>query len=247
MTAAMSRKLLLTLLISIVAHVAVVRALESKEVAPPMTHTGSLKAPVALTFSAVSQPKVATPPKQSVPKPKPVVKKQPKPVIPTPIAKAKPVLKKPEPKPEPAIEKKPEPVKPKPKQKPEDTKDPAPDPSEKPVVEEPPVEKTAVQKSKAEGLNQKPVRVTNVNILHQEKPRYPRMAKRRNQQGIVILDIVVDEEGLPEAIKILTSSGYPSLDKAAVASVKHWRFKPERRHNQRVKSQVHVPVNFQIN
>ena len=84
-------------------------------------------------------------------------------------------------------------------------------------------------------------------IRNWKQPRYPKIARRRNQQGIVMLDVVVDEEGHPETIEILKSSGFSSLDKAAIASVERWEFEPEQRNNQFVKSRVHIPVAFKLN
>ena len=62
-----------------------------------------------------------------------------------------------------------------------------------------------------------------------------------------MLDIFVDEQGNPFEISVLSSSGYPALDNAAIAAVKRWEFAPEKRNNQLVKSRVHIPVVFKLN
>ena len=231
----MPKKALFTLLISIATHVAVVVALDHQESEPRTIHMGSIQAPVSLSFSTVSQPK---PPVEE-----PVVKEEPKPepepkVVQKPIEKAKPVLKKKEPKPEP-VKKKPKKAveKPKPieKKQPEVT-EPA----------EPVMEKTVTEKSQSPGLSNEPVMVTEPEIRDWVEPRYPKLAQRRNQQGVVMLDVIVDERGFPLTIDILESSGYPVLDKAAIDAVKRWSFKPEQRNSQFVKSRVHIPVAFEI-
>ncbi len=187
---------------------------------------GSIQAPVALSFATVSQPQVEEPEVAAVPEPaKPeVVKKPPE--------KAKPVLRK-EPKP-----KKPKPVKEKPKPV---AKKPKPVEPEKPAME-----RSVTELSQSPGLSNEPVMVTEPAIRNWVEPRYPRLAQRRNQQGSVMLDVIVDEQGNPMTVDVLESSGYPVLDKAAIDAVKRWSFEPEQRNQQFVRSRVHIPVVFEI-
>jgi protein TonB len=78
------------------------------------------------------------------------------------------------------------------------------------------------------------------------EPAYPAIARRRRQQGNVLLSVRVDADGRPEAVIVQTSSGYAALDEAAVAAVKHWEFEPGRVAGEPVPSQVEVPVQFQL-
>lgn len=222
----MSKKALCTLLISITAHVAVVVALDHQETSPRTIHMGSIQAPVALSFATVSQPQVEEPVVAEVPEP---AKPQ---VVAKPPEKAKPVLKK-EPKP-----KKPEPVKEKPKTV---AKKPRPVEPEQAVAQ-----RSVTERSQSPGLSNEPVMVTEPAIRNWVEPRYPRLAQRRNQQGSVMLDVIVDERGNPITVDVLESSGYPVLDKAAIDAVKRWSFEPEQRNQQFVRSRVHIPVVFEI-
>jgi periplasmic protein TonB len=77
-------------------------------------------------------------------------------------------------------------------------------------------------------------------------PRYPRLARRRGYQGVVVLDVLVDREGRVRDLQIATSSGHRSLDRAALASVKGWSFEPGRRGSNPVKMWVRVPIRFQL-
>lgn len=222
----MSKKALCTLLISIAAHVAVVVALDHPETSSRTIHMGSIQAPVALSFATVSQPQVEEPVVAAVAEPaKPEV-------VEKPPQKARPVLKK-EPKP-----KKPEPVKEKPKPV---AKKPKPVEPEKPAME-----RSVTELSQSPGLSNEPVMVTEPAIRNWVEPRYPRLAQRRNQQGSVMLDVIVDERGNPITVDVLESSGYPVLDKAAIDAVKRWSFEPEQRNQQFVRSRVHIPVVFEI-
>lgn len=57
-------------------------------------------------------------------------------------------------------------------------------------------------------------------------PRYPAEAARLGQQGMVILRLVVTTDGHVAAVGIQSSSGFPSLDRAARDAAASWRFKP---------------------
>lgn len=48
---------------------------------------------------------------------------------------------------------------------------------------------------------------------------YPPPAAKRGEQGICLLEIVINRDGSVEAVKPLESSGFPTLDREAVAAV----------------------------
>jgi protein TonB len=78
-------------------------------------------------------------------------------------------------------------------------------------------------------------------------PDYPKRARRKGMEGIVILEILVDEKGGVEDITLFKSSGHKILDKAARASVKSWLFQPGTRDGQNIKMWVQVPIRFKLN
>jgi protein TonB len=78
------------------------------------------------------------------------------------------------------------------------------------------------------------------------EPPYPVLARRRRQEGVVLLAVRVDAAGRPETVEIQTSSGFAALDEAAVAAVKTWEFEPGRLGGAPVPSQVEVPIRFQL-
>jgi protein TonB len=82
---------------------------------------------------------------------------------------------------------------------------------------------------------------------HNPPPKYPNRARRRGLQGIVILEVLVDETGQVEELTVFTSSGHTILDRAARASVKKWLFQPGTRDGHNVKTWVRVPIRFQLN
>jgi protein TonB len=82
--------------------------------------------------------------------------------------------------------------------------------------------------------------------LPPEQPRYPAQARRRNQQGVVLLEVRLDARGAQREIRLLRSSGFSSLDRAALEAVAEWRFHPEVINGQGVPSRVQIPVEFAL-
>ena len=82
--------------------------------------------------------------------------------------------------------------------------------------------------------------------LKNPAPQYPRNARRRGYEGKVILEVLVNEEGSVEDLRIFESSGYRVLDRAAMKSVQSWLFEPGRRGDERVEMWVKVPIRFDL-
>ncbi|WP_342625148.1 energy transducer TonB [Pseudomonas alkylphenolica] len=77
-------------------------------------------------------------------------------------------------------------------------------------------------------------------------PRYPSQARRRNQQGIVRVEVCLDEHGKQLKLTLLRSSGVTSLDQAALEAVTLWRFRPEIVDGRAVPSRVEIPIEFAL-
>ncbi len=78
------------------------------------------------------------------------------------------------------------------------------------------------------------------------KPRYPRFARLRGWQGLVILRVAVDRHGAPTAVNVDTSSTFAVLDKAAVNAVKRWRFQPARLAGVAIADDIRIPIRFRL-
>lgn len=83
-------------------------------------------------------------------------------------------------------------------------------------------------------------------VLSNPPPRYPRLARRKGQQGRVVLRVAVSDGGTADSLSIVTSSGHATLDRAALEAVKNWRFEPARQNGRAVRSNVDVPVVFKL-
>ncbi len=77
-------------------------------------------------------------------------------------------------------------------------------------------------------------------------PVYPALARRRNQQGLVLVEVRLDAQGLLQGIRLLRSSGVESLDRSALDAVAAWRFRPETRNGRPVASRVRIPIEFAL-
>ena len=78
-------------------------------------------------------------------------------------------------------------------------------------------------------------------------PRYPYLARRRGQEGRVVLRVLVSETGVAKAVSIRRPSGYRLLDEAALKAIRAWRFVPARRAGIPVAGALDVPVSFRLN
>ncbi len=57
-------------------------------------------------------------------------------------------------------------------------------------------------------------------------PKYPIRAIRKSIEGKVLLNLLVNSEGVVERVDILKSSGHEILDTSATKAAKLWSFKP---------------------
>lgn len=79
-----------------------------------------------------------------------------------------------------------------------------------------------------------------------DPPPYPRAARRRGQEGVVLVRARVDESGDVEQIRIMRSSGVAVLDEAAQQAVRGWEFEPYRRNGRTMTAWVELPVVFDL-
>jgi len=77
-------------------------------------------------------------------------------------------------------------------------------------------------------------------------PDYPRRAQLRGYEGTVLVDTLVDTKGQAKDFRLLESSGYSLLDKAALASVKKWIFEPGMKGDKTIEMWIKVPVQFNL-
>jgi protein TonB len=76
------------------------------------------------------------------------------------------------------------------------------------------------------------------------EPVYPDLAAQARVQGVVILEVLVDVQGLPSSVNVLRS--VPLLESAAIEAVRQWRWNPYKLLEKPVPFWVTVTVNFRL-
>jgi protein TonB len=76
---------------------------------------------------------------------------------------------------------------------------------------------------------------------------YPHSAKRRNIEGLVLVEVWLDEKGKQIKQRIINSSGHQILDKAALKGISQWQFSRQQDDGQAIAYRVQVPINFGLN
>ena len=87
---------------------------------------------------------------------------------------------------------------------------------------------------------------TDVAYLHSPKPDYPPAARRRGQEGTVVIRTLVNTEGVPGQTRIIGPSGIDDLDQSALLAVQRWRFAPARAGSKAIEHWVDIPVTFRL-
>ena len=77
-------------------------------------------------------------------------------------------------------------------------------------------------------------------------PEYPRRARRLGHQGRVVLIVHVAADGTVARVEVETSSGFPSLDNAAVRAAERWRFQPALADGRRVAATDRRTIRFRL-
>jgi TonB family protein len=77
------------------------------------------------------------------------------------------------------------------------------------------------------------------------EPEYSEQARRGKWQGAVLLQIVVDENGVPQDINVIRPLGM-GLDQKAIEAVQKWRFKPGLKDGNPVPVAAVIEVNFRL-
>ena len=85
---------------------------------------------------------------------------------------------------------------------------------------------------------------SDADYLQNPKPPYPPVSKRLNEQGSVIMRVLIGVDGLPQKAEIRKSSGFDRLDQSAAAAVMKWRYVPGKRAGVAEAMWFNVPINF---
>jgi TonB family protein len=82
--------------------------------------------------------------------------------------------------------------------------------------------------------------ITEELILEKTLPAYPLVARRRGEEGKVLLRVNLSQSGAVKDVTVQESSGFELLDRAALKAVRRWRF------SRKAARTVLVPINFRL-
>ena len=111
---------------------------------------------------------------------------------------------------------------------------------EKPKVEHPPAEIAPAVAPKQAKIDAPPK--PNKTI----RPDYPKGARQRGEQGDVVLEIRVNAAGIVDRVDIVSPSGFPELDEAAVRAARAARFTPAKSGGSAVASTARLTLTFKL-
>ena len=117
---------------------------------------------------------------------------------------------------------------------------PEPKEPEKPKVEHPPAEPVPAVAPKQAKIDAPPKPHKAI------KPDYPKGARQRGEQGDVVLEIRVNAAGIVDHVDIVSPSGFPELDEAAVRAARTARFTPAKSGGSPVASTARLTLTFKL-
>ncbi|MCA3308168.1 MAG: energy transducer TonB [Roseomonas sp.] len=85
-----------------------------------------------------------------------------------------------------------------------------------------------------------------LDAARNRRPNYPEASRRRGEQGVVRVELLVDPNGRVVDVRLLESSGFSALDAEAVKTVRDWRFRPAQRAGVPVAGSITTAVHFRL-
>ena len=87
--------------------------------------------------------------------------------------------------------------------------------------------------------------VTVPEVIYSPEPSFSDEARKAKEQGVVVLLLVVGQDGHTYDVRVRSSLGM-GLDEKAIEAVNRWRFRPAMLNGQPVATQIEVEVDFHL-
>jgi protein TonB len=81
-------------------------------------------------------------------------------------------------------------------------------------------------------------------VVRQVPPEYPELARQSETEGVVLVQIGVNEFG--DVIEATVVQGVPMLNQAAIEAVMQWKFRPAKQRDVPVPVRIVVPIRFTL-
>lgn len=82
--------------------------------------------------------------------------------------------------------------------------------------------------------------------LNNQAPKYPEISRRLGEEGLVMLRVLVDENGAAKKVELKKTSGFERLDKSAFETVSSWKFIAAKKSGTSVLAWVQIPIRFSL-
>ena len=82
-------------------------------------------------------------------------------------------------------------------------------------------------------------------FIHRATPAYPRVARRLEKEGRVVLKLLIDQTGKLRSVEVIESAPF-GFTEAAVEAVRMSTFAPARRNGEGVLSWAILPIRFNL-
>lgn len=105
---------------------------------------------------------------------------------------------------------------------------------------------TAVRPPTAQQAGDVAKLVAAVEYLREPEPRYPPQSRKLREQGLVVLRVLIDEQGTACDVSVERSSGHERLDRAAREAVARAEFRPFFEDGIAQRAQVLIPIEFSL-
>jgi TonB family protein len=87
--------------------------------------------------------------------------------------------------------------------------------------------------------------VSAPEVIHSVQPQFTPEARSQNFQGVVAVQLIVDTQGFPQAVRLVRHLGM-GLDEEAIAAVKQYKFRPAMYEGHAVSVQMVIDVDFRL-
>lgn len=114
-----------------------------------------------------------------------------------------------------------------------------------PIPQISPSEKSRVA-MKSPSLSESEIVFAQPRYSENPKPLYPQEARKKGDEGEVLLRVEVLSNGRVGEIEVRRSSGHEVLDRSAITAVKQWRFVPAKKDENPIPVWVNIPIAFQL-
>jgi periplasmic protein TonB len=91
-----------------------------------------------------------------------------------------------------------------------------------------------------------PKQVSSIQYISPPVKEYPKKSIEQEEEGKVLLSILIDETGHPQSVEIKHTSGYSRLDEAAKQSLQKALFKPYTENGRAIPVRCVLPVTFSL-